>query len=146
MTGRRGNPIRFVTGIYVGKTGWVDTEREATPHYIHVIVHRVKKKDGSVVDTATKVKKSSVAFTDPGPPQTFAEAILRQQPKIEQTMNKLCRQLAMCGLGGDDVAIHYIFTLKLRAAAQEQYDKGSDAVWKQIDFTPPDSDGGDDTI
>ena len=50
MPDRRGKEIRFIAGSYLGKIGWIDLEGTETDKFIPVIVHKVKRGDGKVVE------------------------------------------------------------------------------------------------
>ena len=131
---RLGNPIRVVGGVYIGKTGWYDTEGNNTAKMVAVIIHKVKNSKGAVVNRATRISRKSVtAFARPQP-ASYAQAALQQHPKIEQLMVKLCRDLAMCEVGHEDDNIHTIFAAHLKKAVAEQHEKGSDALWKQVTY------------
>eukprot|EP00957_Ditylum_brightwellii_P199720 15224717-Ditylum_brightwellii.AAC.1 len=69
-----GAPIRFISGIYEGKTGWTNKTKEATLKRIYVIV---QLDDGS--QKRTFVAKKNVAERHKTP-KTYTEAIFQQQP------------------------------------------------------------------
>jgi hypothetical protein len=139
---RRGEEIRFVAGAYSGYIGWIDSSRDETAASVPVIVHGFKKKDGSTVDKAATVRKSSVRSAAIQPPMSYAEAIMQQHLKIDQMMDKLCRQLAKCEMSTTDDSIHTLFATKLQAAVAKQVALGGDAKWKRVHYTPPQ--GGED--
>lgn len=134
---RRGEEIRFIAGTYIGYTGWIDNSRDETPASFPVIVHGFKKKDGSMVDKAATVRKSSVRPAAIQPPLSYAEAIMQQHPKIDQMMDKLCRQLAKCEMSTTDNSIHTVFAIKLHLAVAKQVALGGDAEWKRVHYTHP---------
>ena len=133
---RRGEEIRFVAGAHSGYIGWIDSSRDETAASVPVIVHGFKKKDGSTVDKAATVRRSSVRSAIQ-PPMSYAEAIMQQHLKIDQMMDKLCRQLAKCEMSATDPSIHTLFASKLQAAVAKQVALGGDAEWKRADYTPP---------
>jgi hypothetical protein len=139
MADRRGEEIRFVAGTYVGYKGWIDNSRELTPASFPVIVHAFKKKDGSTVDKATTVRRTSVRSADISTPTSYAEAVMQQHPKIDHAMEKLCRQLAKCemsDLGTSEYSVLLMFTAKLQGAVAKQLSLGGDAEWKRVRYAP----------
>jgi hypothetical protein len=89
------NEIRFVCGKYIGKTGWIDNEKEETKKMIYVIV---VLENGST--KKTRVQKESVRKLH-GSPSNYTEAILQQCPNIKVKMEKLCRELTKCSVAID---------------------------------------------
>jgi hypothetical protein len=86
---RRGEEIRFVGGVYIGYKGWMDKSKDKTALSYHVVVKSFKKKDGSTIDLATTVRKTSVRRPAlETPPASYAEAIMQQHPKVEQLLDK----------------------------------------------------------
>jgi hypothetical protein len=146
MADRRGEEIRFIVGTYEGCKGWIDNSGDATTLSVPVIGHKFKRKDGSTVDKAATVRKSSVHSAAIQPAMSHAEAIMQQHPKIDQMMNKLCRQLAKCEMSTSDTLIQMAFGTKLKAAVEKQVALGADAEWKRVHFTPPYVLGGDEDL
>jgi hypothetical protein len=130
---RRGDEIRFVGGKYIGKFGWFDTSREDTVKSYPVIINAVKKRDGSIGDVTTRVRKTSVALLNEPDAETYVGAVFQQQPKITRLMEKLCAKLAMCEIDPQNDLLYEIFKEKYVEAVQRQTAKGSDATWHQID-------------
>jgi hypothetical protein len=62
---------------------------------------------------------------------------MQQHLKIDQMMDKLCRQLAKCDMSTADASIHTAFATKLHAAVAKQAALGGDAEWKRVQCTPP---------
>jgi len=136
MNERKGKEIRFRKGKYIGKTGWIDNDRVATAKSYPVIVHNVNNSKGIAVDIGTTVRKSSVVFYEheSGKPMSYFAAVCQQHPKIEQNMEKLCKQLAMCEVSAVDNDMLKMFVQKMEEASMAQIEKGSDALWYQIDY------------
>jgi hypothetical protein len=135
---RRGEEIRFVGGVYIGYKGWMDKSKDKTALSYHVVVKSFKKKDGSTIDLATTVRKTSVRRPAlETPPASYAEAIMQQHPKVEQLLDKLCKQLAKCELSISDTSILTVIAAKLQAAMAAQIALGSDAEWKRVRYTAP---------
>jgi hypothetical protein len=133
---RRGAEIRFVAGKYIGYGGWIDASKDETALSNPVIVSSFKKKDGSTVDLATTVRKTSVRLAgEDAPPRSYAEAVMQQHPKIEQMLEKLCKQLAKCEMSNSDTSIHTVLAEKLQAAIARQLSLGSDAEWKRVRYS-----------
>ena len=128
---RKGTKIRFVGGAYIGKTGWIDQEGDETEKSYAVIVRNVWKKNGTTkADKATKVRKRNVATFETQQASCYVEAVMVQQPEVEQNMMKLCRLLAMCDVDPNDENILRVFKDKPAIAVKEQKEKGPDANWK----------------
>jgi hypothetical protein len=128
----KGDEVTFIKGKYVGYKGWINATGDETAISVPVIVHGWKKADGSTVDRVTNVRKSSVRKGSPPQPNTRAEAIMLQMPRIEAAMDSLCRQLAKCELDLNSKSIHIIFARKLQEATANQIAQGSKATWYRI--------------
>ena len=136
----KGDEVTFVKGKYVGYKGWINATGDETTVSVPVIVHGWKKADGSTVDRLTNVRKSSIRKGSPPQPNTQAEAIMLQIPRIEAAMDSLCRQLAKCELDLTSKSIHVIFSRKLQEATANQIALGSKATWYPINMEVKDSD------
>jgi hypothetical protein len=132
----RGDAVTFIKGKYVGYKGWIDVAGDETASSVPVIVHGWKKADGSTVDRATNVRKTSIRKGSPPPPNTRAEAIMLQMPKVEASMDSLCRQLIKCELSHNSKSIQKIFARKLQEATANQIGQGSTATWYRINYRP----------
>jgi hypothetical protein len=146
MADRRGEEIRFIVGTYKGCKGWIDNSGDATMSSVPVIVHKFKRKDGSTVDKAATVRKSSLCSAAIQPAMSHAEASMQQHAKIEQMMDKLCCQLAKCEMSTSDTSIQAVFVTKLKPAIEKQVALGADAEWKRVHFTPPHVFGADEDL
>ena len=130
---RKGEPIRFIGGKYIGYKGYFNLSGDTTNDYYPVIVLNYKKASGVVVDKVTKVRKDSVKSAgEDSAPKSRAEAILQQHPRIEKQMNDLCRMLAQCELNPNSKSIQKIFASKMKAASEKQLTKGSSALYKRV--------------
>ena len=128
-----GDEIRFVGGKHVGCTGWVDLDGDETAACIAVVVNGYKdKRSRSASNKSTTVRKESVRLMAQPAPQSRAEAIMQQHPEIEQTMEKLARQLAKCELSPRSASMHKIFARKLQDATARQIAMGDRATWKKV--------------
>jgi hypothetical protein len=105
---------------------------EKTAASVPVIVHAFKKKDGSTIDKAATVRKSSVCPADIPEPTSYAQAIMQQHPKIDQLMEKLCHQLAKCEMSTSNNSVLTVFSTKPQAAVARQLSLGGDAEWKRV--------------
>eukprot|EP00957_Ditylum_brightwellii_P137940 10516747-Ditylum_brightwellii.AAC.1 len=87
------------------------------------------------VEKATYVQGKNV-----GPhfenPNSYAEAILQQQPHIEKLMKDLCAQLAKCDLSLSDhkISVYNIFMEALEAVVAAHQALGNEADIKWIEF------------
>jgi hypothetical protein len=59
---------------------------------------------------------------------------MQQHPDIEQTMEKLARQLARCELDHRSTVIQQMFATKLQEATDRQNSLGHKAIWKRVRF------------
>jgi hypothetical protein len=106
---KKGIDIRFITGEYVGFSGWTDANNGQTALMHYVIVDT---EDG---DIPTRVSKHS--FVEYKEPTSYVEAMLDQHPDIHQDMKALCRKLAMCTLyDTDEVELGVLFSSTLHEA------------------------------
>jgi hypothetical protein len=134
----KGYEVTFIKGKYIGYKGWIIATGDKTASSVPVIVHGWKRADGSTVNRVTNVRKTSIRIGSPPEPNTRAEAIMLQMPRIEAAMDSLCRQLAKCELKHNSKSIHTIFARKLQEATANQVAQGSRAAWYCISYRPSD--------
>jgi hypothetical protein len=132
---QRGREIRFIKGKYIGYNGWINDHGDHTAHSYAVIVSGYKSVNGGTHDRITKVRKESVRDRILPPANSKSEAIMQQHPEIEQTMEKLCRQLAKCDINPRSNSIKEVFGRKLLEAVAKQIALGNKATWKRVDYT-----------
>ena len=85
----KGQKVRFISGKYGGKSGWLDTSREVGDGTVPVVVDR-----GRRGDCATHVHDGSLRIIDEAKGATsYAEAVVDQCPDIEKKLTELCRAL-----------------------------------------------------
>jgi hypothetical protein len=132
----KGDPIRFTRGTYQGKTGWCNKDKESKKTRLYVIVDlgRGKMK-------RTWVKKSSVKPAIRSRPTSYSEAVLQQCPDLEEKLEKLCAELAMCKIEKDPIGIEKIISDKLNEACQMQAGKKSRALYRTINYQDADAQG-----
>ena len=140
---RKGEEIRIVAGTYKGYTGCIDNSKQDTVASISVIVNAFKKRSGGTVDKSATIRKSSLRPAKIPAPASYGEAIMQQHPKIEQMLEKLCRQLAKCEVGRGGSSIQVVFATKLQEAVAKQLALAGDAEWKFVCYPPPQDDAGD---
>lgn len=131
--GQKGDSIRFKSGSYRGRTGWLDADKGSTERQVYVCVDMGNK------EFWTRVSKESIA-PPYEQPSTFEEAALQQHPEIERMMDKLVRDLARCGINGGSAEIAKIFDRKLHLANAKQAEKGSKATYWHVEY--PNTTGG----
>ncbi len=96
-----------------------------------MIVQGFRKKDGSTCDKPATVRRESVRPRALPEPKSRSEACIQQHPDIEQTLEKLARQLARCEINPLSAAIQKIFVAKLQEATARQILLGHKAIWKR---------------
>jgi hypothetical protein len=136
----RGEEIRFVRGKYMGYTGWLNKDGNESAKSVAVIVNGYKEKNGATSNKTTTVRKESVRPKDQTAPRSRAEAIMQQHPDIEQTMEKLARQLAKCELNPRSTSIQQMFATALQDATARQIAMGNTATWKRVRYNGGDTD------
>jgi hypothetical protein len=128
----KGDEIRFVGGIYSGKTGWFNAAKNHTPCMFYVIVAL----DGGE-EKATKVNKKSARLlsTTEEEPSSFAEACLRQNPDIDASIDKLAQLLAQCGITvASEAEMGRILSERVAQACIAQNMKGNKATWRHVNW------------
>jgi hypothetical protein len=133
MSGR-GEEIRFAKGKYMGYMGWINLAGDETAASVPVIVQGFRKKDGSTCDKPATVRRESVRPRALPEPKSRSEACIQQHPDIEQTLEKLARQLARCEINPLSAAIQKIFVAKLQEATPRQIVLGHKAIWKRVRY------------
>jgi hypothetical protein len=129
----KGEEVRFIKGKYVGKNGWLNSGKKPTPCYYYVIVLLEAGKEVS-----TRVLKTSVSIiANEETPTNFEGALLQQHPDLETAMDKLCDELAKCGLSAASVEMPNIFMKKLSKAINAQNGLGNKAKWRHVYWREP---------
>lgn len=125
----KGDPILFVKGKYKGKTGWYNQEKGSTRTRHYIIVDM-----GHNVLIRTWVNKASARpAVLVSPPTSYSEAVLQQCPDVEEKLEKLCTELAMCKIDKDPNGILAIINQKLAEACQTQASK-TRALYRVINY------------
>jgi hypothetical protein len=125
---RKGEAIRFKRGKYLGKSGWVNDDKDRTAKMIYVIVDI-----GGGVEHETRVHQDSIGRPRQQP-VLYADALLQQHPDIESAMEKLCRELAKCGIENNTKEVAKIISNKLCAAVVRQGQMGHKAVYRRVTY------------
>jgi hypothetical protein len=68
----------------------------------------------------TFVKKSSAKAATQSSPASYSQAVLQQCPDVEEKLEKLCAELAMCQIEKDPDGILNIIATKLAKAVETQ--------------------------
>jgi hypothetical protein len=127
---KKGKAIRFTRGLYAGKSGWINDDKNATALMVYEIVNL-----GTPV-RSTRVLKGSVG-EEQSPLHTYAEAMFQQNPDIEMTLIKLCQQLAKCNIMENNPAgLYGIVNTNLVKVSRRQAELGSKATYRQVEFHP----------
>eukprot|EP00980_Cylindrotheca_fusiformis_P030736 scaffold25337_cov769-Cylindrotheca_fusiformis.AAC.1 len=128
----KGDEIVFISGLYGGQTGWINTQEPDHDENLPVIV---LMKSGREKVTFVKKDNARRAFTDA--PGTYAEAVIQQCPDIERNVVTTTRQLAKCNIARDPQGFHKLLSDKLDEARAWQEKKGSKAFYRNIQYDPP---------
>jgi hypothetical protein len=133
---RKGDRLVFVKGSYKGSRGWVDKLKGTTADCQYVIVepklpNRPHEKD-------TRVKKTSVKLVEAELQAVcFEEAILEQNPDIDEAFDKLVGLLASCqGVNVNKCgnALGVILMDRMHTASMAQLALGGKAKWRNVDW------------
>jgi hypothetical protein len=127
MPAMKGDAIVFIGGKYAGKTGWINTNKEAGENTTPVIVDLGSKGKKETYVFRQSFRKEKVAAS-------YAEAVLVQCPDIEVLMTKLCRNLAKCSIEQDASGVVALFNKKLNEAIALQEAKGAKALYRHVTF------------
>ena len=127
----KGEAIRFKKGTYLGKTGWIDDDGKALDAMVWVYVDNWNGDGHSIKHT--KVNKSSVAYGD-REPTSYAEAVVQQNPDIEDKLDKLCLNLAMCKIHKDEKGIMDLVHQRLVKATEKQNKLGHKQKFREVHF------------
>lgn len=127
----RAQPIRFVTGTYAGRKGWLRrSKRERAPHQIYVYVAMEDYVKPTFVN-----RESVELFGDRAIVKTFTDAMFAQHPKVEVALDSLVTKLATFDLDTKRQAeACAAFKTKLEAAVRKQEQKGPRANYKKVVF------------
>ena len=126
----KGPEIYFVSGKYVGKTGWLDLSEEADDETTPVIVDLKKKGEEKV----TFVYNDNWKRKPTTNPTYYAEAVIQQCPDVEVSLVSTARKLAKCDIGRDLEGFNKVITTKIHEAVDWQKKKGSKAMYRKIKY------------
>lgn len=126
----KGHPIRIIAGTYKGKQGWINEGKKNSSDTTVPVLVQVKK--GEI--KATYIHFTSFEFKKDTIPISYAEAVMKQCPKIESSMVSLCRQLAQCEIEKDLPGMTKLFQRMLKDAVAYQENKGSEARYRRIKY------------
>jgi len=110
----KGMPVRFTGGMYHQRYGWIDTnyDPEELAVYVHVIVFikaAVSQRFGGNIEKGvySRVKREYIAPVVAA--RSYDEAVLQQDKKVEELINKLAKNLARCGItSGRPILFDYL--------------------------------------
>lgn len=126
----KGDAIRFVSGKYAGKSGWIDTEGVADDNVTPVIVNLGRKGLKSTIVYTSSIMKQTYYKAPP----SYAHAVIQQCPDIEKNLVTVTRQLAKCDIRKDEEGFKGVMEGYLEAAAIWQENRGSKAMYRNIKF------------
>lgn len=129
MVAIKGDEIRFVSGKYGGKSGWINTQEPADESVTPVVVNLGRKGE-----KCTYVHTSSIKRIATAPPVSYAEAVIQQCPDIEKNLVTVARQLAKCDLSRDRQGFQAVVNQKLDEALLWQESRGSKAMYRKIKY------------
>ena len=92
----------------------------------------VKFEDGNE-QPAHQVWKTSVRFLLQEP-VSYEEALIKQHPDIEKLMEKLARDLVICGIEDNSDELKTIFSEKINAAVTAQASLVNKATWRNVGY------------
>jgi hypothetical protein len=127
MPAMKGDAIVFIGGKYAGKTGWINTNKEAGENTTPVIVDLKSKGEKVTYVFKQSFRKEKVATS-------YSEAVLVQFPEIEVLLTRLCRDLATCSIEQDASGIIALFNKRLNDAITLQVAKGAKARYRHVTF------------
>jgi hypothetical protein len=134
---KKGAPIKFIGGDYVGCSGWINKMKDPMDTFIYVIVVLKKTKK----ELLTRVKQENyVLLADIKVPINYEEAMVQQHPDIEQMLNMLAGKMAECELigvtGQSGQNIGNVFLQHLGKAIARQNAKDSKSRWRRVRWSP----------
>ena len=128
----KGQRIRFKAGNYKGCNGWLAKNKKVqTRGGEKMMCVIVDLGGGQELDTRVLTTSIGKPRTTP---KSFAEAVVQQHPDIEEMMDKLCREIAKCGLSPTDPALETILSKKLTEAALLQNSAGHKARCRVVHY------------
>lgn len=130
-SGDKGTAILITGGKNVGKTGWYVHPHHETDHYVYVILVAKDKREYKV-----KVRKEYVTIQIE--PSHYAEAIVAENPDLQEAINKVCRLLCKFEMGrGDPEAILEIIRMRFARLWAAEEKKGNKRVWRKVQYKRP---------
>ena len=127
LESRKGEPLRFKKGKYVGQLGWKDNKGPILGVQVYCIV---QKRDGGL--KRVRVNQTSVASRR-AEPTTFLEAAIQQHPDLDIAMDKLAGLLAKCSINHSP-ELAEMFKERVEDAFIRQHQNGDKATWKWVNF------------
>lgn len=123
-------PIRFVSGKYVGKQGWIDPTRKADNTVTPIIINLAKS--GGLYQTFVWNTSYRVIETDT--PMSYAQAVFLV-PDVEASIVSAARKIAMFDIHKDTNGLEGFkdcFGNELEHAVNLQEGKGPKAKWRRV--------------
>jgi hypothetical protein len=130
----KGQAIRFISGKYGGKKGWIDLSGVDGEDTTPVIVNLGKKgeKDTYVFDYSFEAEPTA-------PPSCYAEAVIQQCPDLQRLLVTACRGFAKADIGKDPTGFFAVIDRMTKDAITLQTLKGSKALYRKIEHNNRDA-------
>ena len=104
---KRGEQIKFISGVYKKKKGWLNNDKQPTQCYTYVIL-----KDDKGKLKGTRVKHESFVLVSQleGPAESYEEGVFKNNADVHLLMKSLAAKLAefeeitTTGEGGENLA------------------------------------------
>ena len=104
--GQKGEVIRFHSGTYAGKTGWLGSKQLTSSDRVGVVVDN---RDGTTKNATVSIW--SLSKPHPDKPKTYAQALMMQKPDVEKVMKMFAKMVIKSGGWKNDARVNSVLDM-----------------------------------
>ena len=129
---KRGDVIKFVKGSYMGCLGWINKAKEATDHYIYVIIDNEQPVSQDADYTRCVKKDSVLPYTDK--PNNWEEYLLNEDEKCAMYLQYFAMSVADGGAPEATSEMLGLVAVHINLAIERKKEAGSKAKYSAAAF------------
>ena len=138
----KGARIKMVCGgPNKGKVGWLSAQSTHTEKSYRVIF----AEDENIVRTVRKTSVNILPDIEVAP-SSYEDALFQQHDDVDLALDKVCEDLAKCGITNASPRLLVIFSQRVAKAYSKQLSKGHKALYRTVEWDYQDSLEGSMTI
>jgi hypothetical protein len=126
----KGPKIKMICGgANKGKVGWISAESTHTELSYRVIFAENENAIRIVRRTSVKILPNHEVH-----PSSYEDALIEQHEDIDLALDKVCAELAKCGITAPTPRLMSIFMERVRNAHSKQQSKGNKALYRHVEW------------